>query len=134
MSAPLIVAGSLALLGAAVHGVAGELLVVRKLSPARLEPSRFGGPSMTKAMIHVTWHMTTVAFLTTGISLVLAGSVLEGDSARGIAIVGAAAATGFAALAVGLGGAYMRTPRGLLRHPAPVVLSLAAALAWVGAL
>src|SRR5215210_7525398 len=123
MSPPLIIAGSLALLGAAVHGVAGELLVVRKLSPARLEPSRFGGPAMTKAMIHVTWHITTVAFLTVGISLVLAGTVLEGDAAHGIALVGAAAATGFAALAVGLGGAYMRTPRGLLRHPAPVVLT-----------
>jgi hypothetical protein len=88
---------------------------------------------MTKAMIHVTWHMTTIAFLTVGTALVLAGSVLDGDAARGVALVAAAASTGFAALAVGLGGAYMRSPRSLLRHPGPIVLTATAALAWWGA-
>jgi hypothetical protein len=134
MNAPLIVAGSLALLGAAVHGVGGELLVVRKLSPGMLPPTGFGGPRMTKAMIHVTWHITTIAFLTAGAALVLAGAVLDGDTARGIAVVGAGACTGFALVAVGLGAAYMRTPRAMLRHPAPFVLTAAAALAWLGAL
>jgi hypothetical protein len=134
VNAPLIVAGSLALIGAAVHGVGGEVLVVRKLSPAVLPSSRFGGPRMTQAMIHVTWHMTTVAFLTVGVALLLAGSVLDGDAAQAVALVAAGAATGFAALALGLGAAYMRSPRTLFRHPAPAVLTLTAALAWVGAL
>ena len=134
VNAPLIVAGSLAILGAAVHGVAGEVLVVRKLAPAMLPPSRFGGPRMTKAMIHTTWHMTTVAFLTVGSALLLSGSVLHGDAARGIALVAAGAATGFAALALGMGGAYRQFPRALLRHPGPVVLTATAALAWWGAL
>jgi hypothetical protein len=133
MNIPLIVAGSLAVLGAAVHGVGGELLVVRKLSPQMLPPSRFGGARMTMAMIHVTWHMTTIAFLTVGVALLLSGSVLDGDTARGISVVAAAAATGFAALAVGLGGAG-QSPRALLRHPAPVVLTATAVLAWFGAL
>jgi hypothetical protein len=134
VNAPLIVAGSLGLLGAAIHGVAGELLVVRKLSPGTLPASRFGGPEMTKTMIHVTWHMTTIAFLTVGSALVLAGAVLHGETARGIALLAAAASTGFAALAVGLGGAYRHFPRSLLRHPGPVVLTATAALAWWGAL
>jgi hypothetical protein len=134
VNAPLIVAGSLAILGAAVHGVGGELLVVRKLSPEMLPSSRFGGPGMTRAMIHVTWHMTTIAFLTVGSALLLSGSVLHGDAARGIALVAAGASTGFAALAVGLGGALTRFPRSLLSHPAPVVLTATAALAWWGAL
>ena len=55
MDAPLITAGSLAILAAAIHGAGGEILVVRKLSPAVLEPSPFGGPDMTKAMIHASW-------------------------------------------------------------------------------
>ena len=131
---PLIVAGSLAILGAAVHGVGGEVLVVRKLSPAMLPSSGFGGPRATKAMIHVTWHMTTIAFLTVGAALLLSGSVLHGDTARGISLVAASASTGFAALAVGLGGAYMQFPRSLLSHPAPAVLTVTAALAWWGAL
>src|SRR2546423_10719380 len=98
VNVPLIVAGSLAILGAAIHGVGGEVLVVRKLSPGILPPSRFGGPRATRSMIHVTWHTTTIAFFTTGFALLLAGSVLHGDTARGIALVAAAAATGFAAV------------------------------------
>ena len=132
MNAPLIVAGCLAIIGAGIHGVGGELLVVRRLSTGVLPPSRFGGPRMTKAMIHVTWHMTTIAFLTVGFALLLSGSVLDGDSARGIGLVAAAASTGFAAVAVLMGGAT--SPRSLLRHPAPVLLSATAALAWWGAL
>ena len=134
MNVPLIVAGSLAILGAAVHGVGGEVLVVRKLSPGMLPSSRFGGPRMTKAMIHVTWHMATIAFLTVGSALLLAGSVLHGDAARGIGLVAASASTGFAALALGLGAAYMRSPRSVFRHPGPAVLTVTAVLAWWGAL
>ena len=134
MNVPLIVAGSLAILGAAIHGVGGDVLVVRKLSPGTLPPSRFGGPGMTKAMIHVTWHMTTIALLTVGSALLLSGSVLDGDTARGIGLVAAGASTGFAALTVGLGAAYSRSPRSLLRHPAAAVLTATAALAWWGAL
>jgi hypothetical protein len=134
VNVPLILAGSLAILAAAVHGVGGEVLVVRKLSPGMLPSSRFGGPGMTKTMIHATWHMTTIAFLTVGSALLLSGSVLDGDTARGIGLVAAGAATGFAALAVGLGGASGQLPRSLFRHPAPVVLTATAALAWWGAL
>jgi hypothetical protein len=133
MNVPLIVAGSLAMLGAAVHGVAGEVLVVRKLSPGTLPPSPFGGPGTTKSMIHVTWHMTTIAMFTVGCALLLSGSVLHGDTARGIGLVAAGAYTGFAALAVGLGG-YTRSPRSLFRHPGPAVLTATAALAWWGTL
>ena len=133
MNVPLIVAGSAAVVGAAIHGVGGELLVVRKLSPGTLPSTPFGGPRMTKTMIHVTWHMTTIAFLTVGSALLLSGSVLHGDAARAIGLVAAGAATGFAALAVGLGGAR-QSPRSLFRHPGPVALTVTAALAWWGAL
>ena len=51
MNVPLILAGSLAVLGASVHGAGGEILVVRNLSPASLPGSRFGGPKATMAMI-----------------------------------------------------------------------------------
>ena len=129
MNAPLIAAGSLAVLGAAVHGVGGEV-VVRKLAPAMLPPSRFGGPRATKTMLHATWHMTTVAFLAVGVALIVAGSALHGDAARAIALLAAGAFTGFAAVAVGLGASL----RSALRHPGPIVLTATAALAWWGAL
>jgi len=134
VNVPLILAGSLAILGAAFHGVGGELFVVRKLSSAMLPSSRFGGPAATRSMIHVTWHMTTIAFLTVGSALILSGSALHGDTARGIRFLAAITSTGFAALAVGMIITRTRSPRLLLRHPAPVLLSATAVLAWWGAL
>ena len=130
MNLPLIAAGLLAIVGAAVHGVGGEILVMRRLSPAMLPSSRLGGPRTTRTMIHVTWHMTTVGLLTVGFALLLAGSVLHGDTARGIALVAAGACTGFVVVTVGLGA----SPRSLFRHPGPAVLMATAALAWWGAL
>jgi hypothetical protein len=129
----LIVAGSFALLGAAIHGIAGDLLVVRKLSPETLPASRLGSPRMTKAMIHVTWHITTIAFLTVGALLVLSGAGIDDDAARWMSLVGACAATGFAAVAVVLGGSAA-SPSAAYRHPGPAVLTITAALAWWGAL
>jgi hypothetical protein len=134
MNVPLIVAGSLAILGAAVHGVGGEVLVVRKLSPEVLPSSAFGGPRTTKLMIHVTWHLTTIAFLVVGSALLLSGSVLHGDTARGIGLVAASASTGFAAIAMALTIAYSQSPQSLFRHPGPSLLTATAALAWWGVL
>lgn len=134
MNAPLIIAGCLAILGTAIHGVGGEVLVVRKLSPAGLPSSAFGGPRNTQLMIHVAWHLTTIAFLVVGLALLLAGSVLQGDAARAIGLLAACASTGFAAIAVGLTAAYTRSPVSLVRHPGPVMLTITAALAWWGVL
>jgi uncharacterized protein YjeT (DUF2065 family) len=133
VNAPLIAAGCLALLGAGIHGVAGELLVLRRLSLEGLHSTPFGGPRMTKAMIQAAWHMTTVAFACVGVACLAAGSVLDGDTAKGLGVVAAAAMTGFAAIALGVGGAGA-APRTLLRHPGPTILTATAALAWWGAL
>lgn len=130
MNVPLVIAGSLGLLGAAVHGAAGEILIVRKLSAGSLPSSPFGGPRATQTMIEVTWHMTTIAFLAVGFALLLSGSVLDEGAARGAGLVAAGAATGFAALAI----ARTPSPRSLLRHPAPALLTATAALAWWGVL
>jgi hypothetical protein len=134
MNVQLVAAGLLAVFAASIHGGAGELLVVRRLSAETLAASPFGGPRMTKAMIHVTWHLTTIAFLAAGIALLLSGSLLDGDAARAVGLVAAGTSTGFAAVALGLGLADTRTPRSLLRHPGPVALGIVAALAWWGAL
>ena len=131
---PLILAGSLGVIAAAIHGAGGEVLVVRKLSPGTLPPSQFGGPGMTKTMIHVTWHMTTIAFLTVGSALLLAGSVLDGEAAQGIGLVAAARVH---RLRGGRGGARGRVPAipsVPARHPAPVALTATAVLAWWGVL
>jgi hypothetical protein len=73
--------------------------------------------------------MTTIAFLTVGGALVLSGSAFTGDTARGMGLVAASAATGFAAIAAG---GVLAQPRLLFRHPAPVALTAVAVLAWLG--
>jgi hypothetical protein len=83
-------------------------------------------------MIQTTWHLTTVAFLSAGAGLLLSGAVLHGDIARGMGLLAAGASTGFAGVTVGLGIASVGTPRALLRHPAPLLLTVIAALAWWG--
>jgi hypothetical protein len=133
MDAFLLLAGAISLVAAAIHGAGGEVWVVRRLTPETLPPTRIGGPRMTRTMVHVTWHVTTVAFLTTGGALIAAGSVLEGDAAQGVGVAAAVAATGFALVALGIGMGTQR-PRALLSHPGPIVLASAAAFAWLGAL
>jgi hypothetical protein len=134
VNVPLLIAGCLALLGTLLHGVGGELLVVRKLSPETLPGSRFGGPRMTLTMIHVSWHIVTVAFLSVGCALLLAATALDDDAARAVGVLCAAAVTGFAAVAVVIGVAYARSARPLVVHPGPAVLTATAVLAWCGAL
>lgn len=116
MNVPLIVAGAFATLAAAIHGAAGEVFVMRRLSSVPLPPTRFGGPRSTLLMIHVTWHLTTVAFLTVACAL-LAGSVLDGDVAHAVAVLAAGSATGLTAVTVGLAVASNPSPRALLRPP-----------------
>jgi hypothetical protein len=133
VNVPLIVAGAVAVLAAVIHGAGGELLVVRKLATEKLPPTRFGGPRMTRSMIHVSWHLASVAFLTVGVALLLAGTVLEGDAAQAIAVVAAVEATAFAVVTLGIGGAKL-SPRSLLTHPGPAILTAIPVLAWWGAL
>ena len=132
-AAVLSTAGSLALLAAAVHGLGGHLLVVRTLTVDRLAGTPFGGPAITRLMLLVSWHLTTVGFLAAGGALVAAGTLLDGDAAQAAAFVGASQVTGCAAVIIVLGAALTRTPRFVFRHPAPVLVTLTAVLAWIGA-
>jgi hypothetical protein len=134
VDALLIIAGVMALVAAAIHGIGGEILVVRRLAPSSLPSTRFGGPAMTKAMIHVSWHIATLAFLISGVAFLLAGSTLNGEAAKAVGLITAAGFTGFGLLALAMGAAYMKSPRYLLRHPGPAVLTATAALGWWGAL
>jgi hypothetical protein len=132
VNVPLFVAGCLAILAAGIHGLGGEVWVVRKLSPGTLPSTRLGGARMTLAMIHVAWHLATIALIVIGIALLVAAATLEGDTARAVGVVSAAAFTGFAIVGLGLGAAY--SPRSFVTHPGPAAFAVIAALAWWGAL
>jgi hypothetical protein len=130
---PLIIAGLVAVVSAATHVIGGESLM-RRVSPEALPPEGSGGRRQTKMEIHINWQWASITFLVFGVGLLLSGSVLDGDSARALGLFAAGTLTGFAVVAVGLVAAYMRSPRSVLLHGAPVGLTAVAALAWWGAL
>ncbi len=124
-------AGAIALAAAAIHGGAGEVLILRKLFSGELPSSRFGGAAATKVMIRVTWHIATLTFAVTGAALATCGFLGPGDGCRGIGYVAASSFTGFVALAILV---TLQRPRRLIRHPGPLAFVAVAALAWWGTL
>lgn len=124
-----LAAGALSLAGAAIHGGAGEVLVLRPLFSGELPSSRFGGPSATRAMIRVTWHIVTLTFAAFGLSLVTCGFLGPGEGCHGIGVVAASSFTGFLALAVAV---VLQRPSAEIRHRGPLVFLAVAALTWWG--
>ena len=131
--APLLLGGAISVLAAAVHGGAGEMLVVSRLRPEALPSTVFGGSGLSKTMIRVSWHIATAALLIVGVALVLAGTALDPAAARPVARLAAVEATAIAAIALAFG-FYAAPLRTIYRHPGPILLTSVAVLAWWGAL
>jgi len=129
----LLVAGILSFVAAAIHGIAGEVLLVRRLDVGTLPSTPFGGPAGSKLLIRVSWHLVTTTFVVLGAALVAGAFDDAHDACRRTAVVVASAFSAFAAITIAAG---VRTqgPAGMLRHPAPALLTAIAVLAWWGAL
>ena len=108
--------------------------MVSQLSPGMLPSSQFGGPRTTKLTIHTMWPLTTIAFLTVGLVLLLSGSVLHGHTARGIGLVGAAASTVSRSSRWDWGLPTRDPLDSCSATPAPPCSPVIAALAWWGVL
>jgi hypothetical protein len=130
MNLALAVAGTLGIAAAAVHGIVGDRLL-RRIDRATLPQSPIGGPNSTFGLIHVSWHLVTIAFLLSGIALFAISGSANAALVRGVATFLAALYACFAALALGYSAA--RLPSALLRHPAPIGFVVTAALIWWGA-
>ena len=131
MNVSYIIAGGLALLGAAVHGTGGHMLIVRRLRTDTLPSTLFGSPSATRVMVWVTWHLVTVTFAVTGATLLGCGGSTPGAHCSGMGRVIAAQFAAFAIVGVGHAIASGNA-RFLFRHPAPWAFVAVAVLAWVG--
>jgi hypothetical protein len=133
MNTALLVAGVLSFVAAAIHGIAGDVLLVRRLDVATLPRTPFGGPAGSKLMIRVCWHLVTTTFVVLGAALVACGFDDAHDACRRTGILVASAFSAFAAITIAAG---VRTygPAGILRHPAPALLTGIAVLAWWGTL
>jgi hypothetical protein len=128
----LLLAGVMSFVAAAIHGIAGDVLIVRRIDVGSLPSTRFGGPAASKVMIRVTWHLLTATFVVLGSAMVACGFNDVHDACRATGIVGASAFSAFAVITI-TSGVARSGPAGLLRHPAPVAFIVTAVLAWWGA-
>jgi hypothetical protein len=128
VNGPLLVAGALSLAGAAIHGIAGERLVLRKIALEALPAGPLGGAGSSLMMLRASWHFVTLTFFASGLALLYVG---QGATvfAPGIVRFLGVLYSGFALMA--LAGAARRW-RFLFRHPAPLLLSAIAVLIWSG--
>lgn len=129
MNVQFLVAGSLAMVAAAIHGGGGEVIVLRRVFAGELPSTRFGGPAGTRIMIRVTWHIATLTFLALGAALTSCGI----SPADGCDLIGGASAisfTGFFGVALVVG---LEHPRMLFRHLGPLAFLVIAGLSWSGA-
>lgn len=133
MNIPLLLAGIMAFVAAAIHGIGGEVLVVRRLDVGSLPRTPFGGPAASKLMIHVSWHLVTATFVVFGAAMAACGFDDAPEACRRTAILAASAFSVFAAITIA-SGAWSLGLTALFRHPAPAALTAIAVLAWWGAL
>jgi hypothetical protein len=129
---PLLIAGVLSFVGAAIHGIVGDVLLVRRIDPGGLPSTRFGGPAASKFLIRVSWHLLTATFVVLGAAMVVCGFDDSHDACRRTGILAGSAFSAFAAITI-VSGVRAIGPRGLFRHPAPAAFTVIAVLAWWGA-
>ena len=131
MNVPFLVAAVLAVAAAAIHGIVGEIIVVRRIPTDSLPKTRFGPPGATAAIVRVAWHICTAAFAVAGVSLAsCAGGGAEG-ACVGVGRVSAAMFGAFVLVAFAVVGPS-RFRRSLIRHQAPLAFAAIAVLAWIG--
>jgi hypothetical protein len=130
VNVPLFLAGVLSFVAAAIHGIVGDALLVRRLDVGSLPRTRIGGPAASKVMIRVSWHLLTATFVVLGAAMVACGFDDAHDACRRTGILAASAFSAFTAITIASGARNAS----LFRHPAPVAFTVIAVLAWWGAL
>jgi hypothetical protein len=131
VNGPLLAAGALALLASAIHGVVGDR-IVRRIDADSLPKNPFEDGFSTRFLIRVAWHFTTIAFVVTGVALVFSGVSPDEGPSMGLAYSAGSLLTSWAMLGL-IAGFVRGGVRGWVTHPAPILLSISAALVWWGA-
>ncbi len=124
------IAGAICVAMAFGHATIGLVWVLPGLTDEHLPRTPFGPPSMTLAMVRVTWHIVTIFVLTVGTLLVKLAWGEPADSLplllRWFAVMWLVAT----AMAGWVAGRGVRSVRGLLRLPVPLLWVVVAVLCW----
>jgi hypothetical protein len=127
MNVALGIAGAASVALAVGHEAVGLVAVLRTIPEERLPATRFGPPSLTAAMLRVTWHLVGVFVLAGGGILLSLASGDERDPQ--VVVLRWLAAMWLAATAVAMW-EVRRAPKNLLRLPVPLVWPVIALLCW----
>jgi hypothetical protein len=130
MDVALAIAGLICLALALGHATLGLVWVLPGLTEERLPRTPFGPPSMTEGMLRVTWHIVTVFAVTLGALLIVLAWDPGADPKTVMLRWFAAMWLAATAMALWVTGRRMRSPRGLLRLPVPLLWVVVAVLCW----
>ena len=123
-----LIAGVLCVGMAFAHALIGFIWVLPHITQERVPKTPFGPPSLTLAMIRVTWYIVTILVLMVGILLVAVG--WDGSVELKTVLLRVVAAMWLAAAAMAFWFVRSR-PRHLLRLPVPLLWVVVAVLCWV---
>ena len=112
------------------HETLGSVWVLRGLTGENLPRIPFGGPAMSAATIHATWHIVTVFALSVGALLIML-SLDVADPKTLLLRVFAVMWLTIAGVAIWAGARRVRRFRDLFRLPVPVFFIVVAVLCWV---
>jgi hypothetical protein len=127
MEAHLATAAALLLIGAVIHGFAGEYWIFSVLRNGSLPSTPLGNSNATERMLRVSWHFVTANFLGSAIVLVAVASsrlhTISGVTARIVSLQIAAYVFVGCVLAI-------RRVKDLIRAPQLILLAIIAILSW----
>lgn len=126
MNVGLVVAGSLCLVLAGGHTLAGRLVLDGL--PRNFQPTRFGDGAYTRGLLVFTWHVLSLMLITTGVVLI-ALAQREAADERGAAVFLLGAA--YAAAALLLTWMTRKRPSDLLRIPVWAPFIAIVVLCWL---
>jgi hypothetical protein len=131
MNVGLGIAGLICVVMAFGHNTIGLVWVLPSLTEERVPSTPFGPPSMTVAMLRVTWYIVTVFLLALGGLLLMLAWGADVDPKmlllRWFAAMWFAATIMFGWVAR----RGLRNPRQLLRLPVPLLWVVVAVLCWL---
>ena len=130
MDVGLAIAGVLCVALAIGHATIGIVWILPAVTDDHLPMTPFGPPAMSAATIHATWHIVTVFVLALATLLLMLAWDADADPKTLLLRVFAGMWLAVTVVALWVAGRRLRSPRDLLRLPAPIFFALVAVLLW----